>query len=391
MDFKYSQEQTMLKDVVDRFVADNYSAEQRATLANTELGHSDSHWQTFADMGLLALPFAEALGGMEGSAVDVALVMESFGKGLVLEPYIPTVILAGGLISTLGNDQQQASLLGNIMAGKMKAAFGYCEPQSRFNPADVETSASPAGSGYILNGHKSIVWHGPSANKIIVSARTSGTPRSKEGISLFILDPNAEGVTRLNTRTADGQGASDLLLENVQIDAEDLLGEEGKAYPAIERALQAAISAVSAEAVGAMEATNEITREYLKIRQQFGTALSNFQSLQHRTAEMYSEVEMSRSMSEALAMRLRDSDNDNNNDSHIGDEDTLPAQTTAATKVRIGKAATFIGENSVQLHGGIGMTNEYVIGHYYKRLMMIDILFGDQDYHSRQYEQLIYG
>ena len=261
------------------------------------------------------------------------------------------------------------------MAGELTLAVAYLEPQSRFDPADVETSAKSTADGFVLSGHKCVVYQGCTADKIIVSARTHGADRSREGISLFILDQDLEGVSRKDYKTLDGQWASDFFFSDVNLPASALLGQKGVALEAIESTLDLVISAVCAEAVGAMAAANDITRDYIRVREQFGVPIGSFQVLQHRWVDMYMETEMAKSMSDVLAMRLRDRDEDS-------------ALMVAATKVRIGKAGLVVGQGATQLHGGVGMTNEYAVGHYYKRLMTIDILFGNQDYHYSRYEQL---
>jgi alkylation response protein AidB-like acyl-CoA dehydrogenase len=301
--------------------------------------------------------------------------MEALGRGLVLEPYLSTVVMGGGLLAAVASHDQKERLIPQIVAGELTLAVAYLEPQSRFDPADVETSAKSTADGFVLSGHKCVVYQGCTADKIIVSARTHGADRSREGISLFILDQDLEGVSRKDYKTLDGQWASDFFFSDVNLPASALLGQKGVALEAIESTLDLVISAVCAEAVGAMAAANDITRDYIRVREQFGVPIGSFQVLQHRWVDMYMETEMAKSMSDVLAMRLRDRDKDS-------------ALMVAATKVRIGKAGLVVGQGATQLHGGVGMTNEYAVGHYYKRLMTIDILFGNQDYHCSRYEQL---
>jgi alkylation response protein AidB-like acyl-CoA dehydrogenase len=375
MDFNLSEEQRLLRDSVERFVADKYPFSARQELIYSPRGYSDKNWQLFADMGWLGLPFEEQYGGFGGSAVDTAIVMEALGRALGLEPYLSTVVMGGGLVAAAGSDVQKETFLPQIIAGELTLAFAYLEPQSRFDPADIETSVEKTGDGFILNGRKCVVYQGPSADRIIVSARSHGTARSSEGISLFVLDQGLPGVIRKDYKTLDGQWASEFFFADVQLPADAQLGAEGAALPAIEYTLKRAISAVCAEAVGAMTTANEITRDYIQLREQFGVPIGSFQVLQHRWVDMYMEAELAKSMSDVLAMRLRDADEDS------------PLM-VAATKIRVGKAALVVGQGAIQLHGGIGMTNECSIGHYYKRLMMIDILFGTQDYHACRYEQL---
>lgn len=376
MDFELSDEQNMLKDSVERFVKDNYSAEARAKLADTELGFSRDHWKTMAELGWLGMPFPEEVGGFGGTAIETAIMMENMGSGLVLEPFLSTVILGGGLVAEAGNEAQIKAIMPEVIEGKLMLAFAYAEPQSRFDLNDVETTASKSGDGYVLNGHKAVVYHGTTADKIIVSARTSGDSRDESGISLFVVDNNSSGVTRRDYRTIDGQRAADITFKDVKVDAEALLGEEGGAFPVIEKVVDRAIAALCAEAVGAMQAANNITNEYLKERKQFGTPIGKFQVLQHRMVDMYMEAEQSKSMSDMVAMKLE------------LDDETERRKAVAAAKAQIGQAAKFVGEQSIQLHGGMGMTDEYSIGHYFKRLTTIEMLFGNTDHHFKKYAAL---
>ncbi|MZR29304.1 acyl-CoA dehydrogenase family protein [Sneathiella litorea] len=376
MDFELSDEQNMLKDSVERFVKDNYSAEARAKLADTELGFSRDHWKTMAELGWLGMPFPEEVGGFGGTAIETAIMMENMGNGLVLEPFLSTVILGGGLVAEAGNEAQIEAIIPEVIEGNMMLAFAYAEPQSRFDLNDVETSASKSGDGYVLNGHKAVVYHGTTADKIIVSARTSGDSRDENGISLFVVDNNSSGVTRRDYRTIDGQRAADITLKDVKVGADALLGEEGGALPVIEKVVDRAIAALCAEAVGAMQAANNITNEYMKERKQFGTPIGKFQVLQHRMVDMYMEAEQSKSMSDMVAMKLE------------LDDETERRKAVAAAKAQIGQAAKFVGEQSIQLHGGMGMTDEYSIGHYFKRLTTIEMLFGNTDHHFKKYAAL---
>ncbi|MDE0950349.1 MAG: acyl-CoA dehydrogenase family protein [Halioglobus sp.] len=375
MDFELSEEQRLLRDSIDRFVKSEYPFSTRQEIIFSTLGYSEKNWKLFAEMGWLALPFDAQYGGFDGSPVETAIVMEALGRGLVLEPYLSTVVMGGGLLAAVASHDQKERLIPQIVAGELTLAVAYLEPQSRFDPADVETSAKSTADGFVLSGHKCVVYQGCTADKIIVSARTHGADRSREGISLFILDQDLQGVSRKDYKTLDGQWASDFFFSDVNLPASALLGQKGVALEAIESALDLVISAVCAEAVGAMAAANDITRDYIRVREQFGVPIGSFQVLQHRWVDMYMEAEMAKSMSDVLAMRLRDRDEDS-------------ALMVAATKVRVGKAGLVVGQGATQLHGGVGMTNEYAVGHYYKRLMTIDILFGNQDYHCSRYEQL---
>lgn len=376
MDFELSEEQVLLKDSVDRFVLDNYGADDRLKLSQTDLGFSRENWKQMAELGWLGMAFSEDVGGFGGGAVEVMIMMESMGRGLVLEPFVSTVLLGGTLVAEAGNADQIESIIPSLIEGQTMLAFAYAEAQSRFNLNDVETSASKSGDGYVLNGAKAVVYHGGTADKLIVSARTSGNSRDADGISLFIVDCDAAGVDIRSYATVDGQRAADVRLENVTVPAEKLLGAEGNASPLIEKVVDRAIGALCAEAVGAMAAANDITNEYLKNRKQFGVPIGKFQVLQHRMVDMYMEAEQSKSMSDMVAMKL---------DLDYEDE---TRKAVSAAKAQIGKSAKFVGQQSVQLHGGMGMTDEYSIGHYFKRLTTIEMLFGNTDYHLNRFSSL---
>ncbi|GLQ05514.1 acyl-CoA dehydrogenase family protein [Sneathiella chinensis] len=373
MDFELSDEQTLLKDSVDRFVQENYSPEARLKLTETDLGFSRDHWKTMAELGWLGMPFSEEVGGFGGSPVDTMIMMESMGRGLVLEPFFSTVILGGALVAEAGSEAQVEEIIPTLIEGNLMLAFAYAETQSRFNLNDVETTATKSGDGYVLSGHKIVVYHGDTADKIIVSARTGGESRDEAGISLFVVDRDADGVDIRGYKTVDGQRAADIRFENVKVGANALLGTEGEAFPIIDKVVDRAIAALCAEAVGAMTAANEITNEYLKTRKQFGIPIGKFQVLQHRMVDMYMEAEQSKSMSDMAAMKL------------CFDDVVEARKAVSATKAQVGKAAKFVGQQAVQLHGGMGMTDEYSIGHYFKRLSTLEMLFGNTDYHLNRF------
>lgn len=374
MDFNLSEEQQLLKDSVDRFVQDDYDFEARRKLANSDAGYSEDNWKTFAELGWLAVGLPEDQGGF-GGPVETMIIMEAVGKGLITEPYLPTVILGGGLVAEAGSDDQKNEILPAIAEGGLKMAFAYAEPTSRFNLADVTTRAEKSGGGYKLSGHKSVVYGAAAADKIIVSARTSGGQRDRDGISLFIVDNNTAGLTRRDYPTADGLRASEVMLEGVEVGADALLGAEGKAMGAIEKVVDAAIAALCAEAVGCMEVLKDETNEYLKTRKQFGVPIGKFQVLQHRMVDCFIELEQSRSMAYMVTLKL-------------DEEDTERRKAATAAKAQIGKGGVFVGAQSVQMHGGMGMTDELKISHYYKRLMQIDTMFGNRDYQLKQFAAL---
>ncbi|MGO1121075.1 acyl-CoA dehydrogenase family protein [Rhodovibrionaceae bacterium A322] len=372
MDFELSEEQTMLKDSVDRFVKENYEPNDRRALVDSALGFSRDHWQQFADMGWLALPFSEESGGLGGKAIDTNVLMEGLGAGLVLEPYLSTVLLGGRLIEEAGSTAQKEAVLPAVIEGQCLLAFAYAEPQSRYNLSNVTCQAEKTADGYQLNGTKSVVLHAASADKIVVSCRTSGNASDQDGISLFLLDRETPGLVTKDFRTVDGQRASDLAFDNVQVPSDALLGEEGNAYPVIEKVIDLAICALSAEAIGAMQTVNDMTKDYVGTRKQFGAPIGSNQVVKHRVVDMYVAAEEAKALCDISAMRADGS----------AEERLLAA---SAIKSKIGEAARFVGGQGVQLHGGIGMTDEFPIGHFYKRLMAIDMIFGNSDFHLNRY------
>ncbi|MGA3399410.1 MAG: acyl-CoA dehydrogenase [Acetobacteraceae bacterium] len=367
MDFDLTDDQRLLKDSVDRLIADHYAFEQRKKYMAEPAGWSTSVWNQYAELGLLGLPFEEKLGGFGGGAVETMIVMEAFGRGLVLEPYFATVILGGGLLRRAGSDALRAALVPQIIAGKLKLAFAHIERQSRYDLADVATTARKDGDGYVLDGAKSVVLHGDCADKLLVTARVAGGRRDRDGIGLFLVDADAAGVTRRGYPTQDGLRAAELALSGVRVAADAVLSDN--ALPAIEHVVDEAIAALCAEAVGTMQAMHETTLEYLKTRQQFGRPIGSFQVLQHRSVDMLVALEQARSMAMFAAVMA-------------GEEDsTERRRAIAAAKVQIGRSGKHIGQEAIQLHGGIGMTMEYKVGHHFKRVTMIDMLFGDADAH----------
>jgi pimeloyl-CoA dehydrogenase small subunit len=376
MDFSFTEEQTLLEESVAKYIQNDYDFESRQKQVKSEDGFSRENWATFAELGWLGVPFAEEDGGFGGGAVESMLMAENFGKGLLVEPYLATVVLAGGAIKHGGNAEQKAKYLPGIVDGSTQAALAYAEPQGRFNLADLTTTASRQGDGYVLNGYKAVVMNGPAADILVVSARTSGDQRDEEGVSVFVVDANAEGVSRRDYPTVDGMRASEVTLENVAIGADALLGDEGKGLAIIERTIDDGIIAVGAEAVGCMEVLYKDTVEYCKTREQFGQPIGKFQVLQHRMVDMFMEHEQSKSLMYMAAMRM---------DEGYGPE---AQKAVSAFKVQVGKSGRFVGQNAVQLHGGMGMTDELNIGHYFKRLTIIDTLFGNVDYHLKRFGRL---
>lgn len=373
MDFSFTDEQTLLEESVARFIQNDYGFETRQQVVKGELGYNADHWSTFAELGWLGVPFTEEEGGFGGGAVETMLMMENFGRGLLIEPYLATIVLAGGAIKYAGNTEQKAAWLPGLIDGSKQAAFAYAEPQGRFNLADLATRATEQGEGYVINGHKAVVLNGPAADLLVVSARTAGEQTDADGVSLFVLDANTAGVTRRDYPTVDGARAAEVSFENVAVPADALLGPAGSALNVIERVIDDGILAVGAEAVGCMEVLYKDTVEYCKTREQFGQPIGKFQVLQHRMVDMFMEHEQSKSMMFMAAMRLDEG------------YDAAAQKAVSAFKVQVGKSGRFVGQSAVQLHGGMGMTDELNIGHYFKRLTIIDTLFGNVDYHLKRF------
>ena len=377
MDFSFSAEQTLLQDSIEKFIQKDYAFEARQKIVKEELGYSASHWQTFAELGWLGVPFDEADGGFGGSAIEAIIMMEGFGKGLVVEPYVATVVMAGGALKVAATAAQKERYLAGVIDGSTQGALAYAEPQGRFNLADLTTQAAAADSGgWVLNGYKAVVLNGPSADFLIVSARTSGDQRDVDGVSLFVVPANADGISRRDYPTVDAFRASEITFDSVALPAESLLGAAGEGLGVIEQVIDEAILAVGAEAVGCMEVLYKATVEYCKTREQFGQPIGKFQVLQHRMVDMFMEHEQAKSLMFMAAMRMAEG---------YGDE---AKKAVSAFKVQVGKSGRFVGQSAVQLHGGMGMTEELSIGHYFKRLTMIDTLFGNVDFHLKRFGAL---
>jgi len=369
MDFELTDEQRLLRESVDRLLADHYDfAKRRGYLAEPE-GWSTALWSRYAEQGLLGLPFAEEYGGFGGGPIEVMLVMEAFGRVLALEPYLATVVLGGAALRLAGSEAQQSAILPQVAEGSMTLAFAHGERQARYDLSDVLTTAKSTARGWVLDGAKSVVLHGAGADRLIVSARLSGERVDPDGIGLFLVDAKANGVARRSHPMRDGTQAAEIALSGVEVARDDALGEPGKAFTVIERVVEAGIAATSAEAVGAMEAMHAMTLEYLKTRQQFGKPIGQNQVLQHRSAEMLIALEQGRSMAMLAAMTV--------DEPHCDER----AHNISMAKVGVGQASRFVAQNAVQLHGGIGMTEEYAVGHYFRRCMVIEHMFGDPAHH----------
>lgn len=369
MDFDLTEEQSLLKDSVDRLIADRYDFESRKKFTAEPEGYSRDNWRQFAELGLLAVPFAEEHGGIGGGSVETMIVMEAFGRGIVVEPYLSTVVLGGGLLRHAGSDAQKAELLPQVAAGELTLAFAQVERASRYDLFDVSTSAKKDGDGWVVNGEKGVVLHGDSADKLLVTARTGGNRRDRSGIGLFLVDAKAPGISRRGYPTQDGMRAAEITLDNVRVGPEGVLGDPSGALPVVERVVDEAIAALCAEAVGVMDRMRELTVDYMKTRKQFGMPIGSFQVLQHRAADMVVMIEQARSMAFFATMMS------------AADDPAERGHAVSAAKVQIGRSGRFVGQQAIQLHGGVGMTQEYSVGHYFKRMTMIDTAFGDADHH----------
>jgi pimeloyl-CoA dehydrogenase small subunit len=369
MDFDLSEEQGLLRQSVERLLADRYGFDKRRAYLAEPDGWSRELWARYAELGLLGLPFAEQHGGFGGGPIEVMLIMEAFGRVLALEPYLATTVLAGTALRLAANADQQSALLPQVAEGKLLLAFAHGERQARYDLSDVLTTARRRSGGWVVDGAKSVVVHGDCAQILVVSARTAGERDDREGITLFLVDAGANGVARRSYPMRDGTRAAEISLSRVELAEDAVLGEVGAAYPVIERVIEAGIAATAAEAVGAMEAMHGLTVEYLKTRQQFGRPIGQNQVLQHRAVEMLMELERGRSMAMLAAMMVEEPDA------------AERAHNIAMAKVGIGQASKFVAQNAIQLHGGIGMTEEYAVGHYFRRCMVIEHSFGDTAHH----------
>jgi alkylation response protein AidB-like acyl-CoA dehydrogenase len=377
MDFKLSEEQQMLQDTVARLVREHYGFEAREHSRDSELGYSADFWRQLGELGLLAVPFEEALGGLGGGGVDVALVATELGRGLCLEPFLHSVVFAGGLLAQLGSERQRQDLLPRVADASLQLAAALEEPQSHYQLRDVRTRAEAVSGGWQLSGRKSVVVGGHSAGLLLVSARTSGEALDEQGISLFLVDPEAPGISRRAFATMDGRKACEIVLDKVFVARAALLGSEGGAYPALAYQQGRALAAQCAEAVGSMEAACTYTLDYLKTRKQFGTAIGSFQALQHRMVDMRIALDQASSIALLAACVADEPDS------------AERSRALAAAKVIVSRAARLIADDSVQLHGGIGLTWEYQLSHHAKHLWMVARQFGDDDHHLQAFCELM--
>ncbi|BES73781.1 pimeloyl-CoA dehydrogenase small subunit [Marinobacter nanhaiticus D15-8W] len=372
MNFNLTEEQQMLQDSLRRFLANEYGFDKRGKIIESGEGLDRTTWNAFAEMGLLGFTFPEDYDGLGGNAIDTMLVMDCFGRALVVEPYLATVVLGGGLIRDAGSEAQKAEILPKIAAGEHFLALAHSEPGARYNLTHVKTAAMKDGDGFLLSGRKTAVIHGAQADQLIVSARTDGKVGDAAGLSLFLVDRTAPGLTLQDFATHDGLRTAEVHLDNVRVKAGAVIGEIGDAAPAIEKMVDLGIAALCAEAVGAMEALNETTLEYIKTRKQFGVPIGKFQVLQHRMADMFIAAEQAKSMA-ILAASEADSD-----------DRAKRREAISMAKTLVGQSARYVGQQAVQLHGGMGVTEEMFAAHLFKRLTLINLLFGDTDHHLAQ-------
>jgi alkylation response protein AidB-like acyl-CoA dehydrogenase len=398
VDFNYSDEQTTLRETLQRFIDREYDFERRRELAQSTLGFSAEGWARFAEFGLLSLPYPEEFGGFGGNAVDVMLVMELIGRGLLLEPFLSTVVMCGGLIRDAGSAPVKRTLLPRIGTGEIKLALACYEATGRYDLSQVSCTAAPdSGGGWRLTGQKTVVLDAPSADYFLVSARgglgvsgvgANGTAanaaganaaRDPRGISVFLVGREAQGVSLLAYPTQSGGRAADLRLDDVRLGPDALIGAAGEGLAIVERAVDSGAAALCAEAVGIIAALNEATLNYLKTRKQFGVPIGKFQALQHRMADMFIAAEQARSMAILAAV-------------HADSEDAaLRRRSVSAAKAYIGQAARLVGQQSVQLHGAMGVVDDVIVSHYFKRLTMIELTLGDTDFHLGRFSSALMG
>jgi alkylation response protein AidB-like acyl-CoA dehydrogenase len=374
MNFNLSEEQTMIQDSVARFVQDNYTFDQRNATVALPHGLRPENWQQFAKLGWLSIPFAATYGGFGGGPVDTMVIMQEFGRGLVAEPYLPTVLLFGALLEAGASEELKNELIPQIIAGELQGAFAFVERQSRYAITDVKTRARQDGVDWVLSGEKTVVLNGGAAQKLVVLARSSGDQADESGLSLFLVDSRAEGLTTNTYRMTDGREAANVTLDNVK--AEDVIGGLGEGYSLMSPVVDRAMIAVAADALGVMESLSAQTLDYLKTRKQFGTHIGSFQALQHRMVDSFAACENTRSLLYRAVCAL-----------DSGDEDAQ--RSLLALKVMVGRAGRRIGGEGIQMHGGMGMTEELPVGSYVKRLMIANTLFGDADHHQQRFSALV--
>ena len=377
MSFTFTEDQKLLSESANRFVLDEYDFETRRKILNQDGGFDKGNWAKFAELGWLALPIAEEYGGLGGSTVDTAVLLEALGRGLVVEPYQSSIVLGAELLQITGKEEQKKQYLPSVAEGKTLLSFAHIEPTSRFNLSHIKTKASKEGDCYVVNGEKAIVHNAETADFFIVSARTEGDVNDQAGITLFVIPSNSEGIKLRSYPTIDGLRASEITLNAVKVDQKDILGSLHQAMPAIQQVVDRACVLLCAEAAGAMDTAVKLTVDYIKNREQFGQAIGSFQVLQHRAVEMLGAKDFSRALTYRAAGAI-----DQSNSSER-------ARAVSAAKVEMGRSGKLIGQEGIQLHGGMGMTDDMPIGHFFKRLTMIDAIFGNVDFHRKRFAQII--
>ncbi len=374
MDFSYSEEQQMLQESVSKFVQRHYGFDSRKEILANPVGFSPENWRLFAELGWLTVPFRIEDDGFGGYATDLMVIMEEFGRAMVVEPFVASAVLGGGLISELGSAQQKSAWLPQLMGGSLQLACALAEPDSRYNLASVTTTAVVQGDSFIVDGSKILVLNGPAADQLLVSVRTAGADRDIHGISVLLIDAHSAGIHKHSYTNVDGHRAAEITFSRVKVPVERLLGAVDTAHAGLERIVDRATLAVCAEAVGALDSLLAKTVEYSKTRKQFGAPIGSFQALQHRMADMFIECQLARSIVMMAAMRL---------DSDAPAADKMRA--VSAAKSRVGKAIRKVGQEAVQLHGGIGITDELDVGHLFKRVTAIETLYGNTDFHTARF------
>ena len=368
MNFSLNEKQMMLQDSIEKFIDNDYDFETRQNIAASKAAFSPDVWRTFAELGWTAVPFSEDDGGFDGGAIELMVMMQLFGRGLVVEPYLANIVLAGGILRRTASPEQKEKWLHPIIAGDLQAALAFVEPQSRYDIANIATAAAADGDAWTLNGNKGFVLNGGNADLFIVPARSGGAQADQDGITLFAVPADSDGVTCNAYATVDGQQAAEVTFENVFVDAGAVLGKVGGGYAALDAVIDEATLAVCAEAVGIMQILREKTLEYSKSRIQFGVPIGSFQALQHRMVDMLTDCEQSISLLLWATM--------------VNASDSADAkQAISAIKYQIGTAGQKVGQEAVQIHGGMGMSWELDIAHYFKRLTAIGQMFGNADWH----------
>jgi alkylation response protein AidB-like acyl-CoA dehydrogenase len=375
MNFELSTDQRLLEETVARLLRERWTFDKRSQHSSGPKGFNTATWRLMAEIGLLGVPFSSVDGGHDGGGTELMILHRAFGRGLAQEPFLATVVLGGGMIANAGSAEQRAAVLPDLISGQRLLALAYLEPSSGYNPLWVETQALRDGAGYVLNGRKAVVLNGDSADLLVITARTSGRPGERDGISAFLVEPGQPGLQIQAYATIDGRRAAEVHLDGVRVDESARLGNEGTSADVLELVLSTASAALCAESVGAMEAACELTLDYLKTREQFGVPIGRFQVLQHRMVDMRIALEKATSMTVLAFCSLRS-------------PPVVRDTRVSAAKWLVGKTGKFVGEQAIQMHGGMGMSNEAAVSHYAKSLVMCDHWFGDQDYHLERFVAL---